>query len=265
MFGQYKTEKSVENGQVVSHSVRQPDDEVIIAKGKHPAIVPLELFEAAQEKINNNPRRKQDAPLANPLAGLIFCHHCGKAMSQHPYQHAETRIECRNRSGCNANSTYLREVVDAVVYALETEHLPDLEAKLKNDEGKSASIQKKQLEKMNKELAELLAKEERQHDLLESGTYSEEVFLKRNKALHAQMDALKSQIFEARQNLPKEVDYGSKIVKLREAVAGLKDRTVSIETKNRLVKAIVRRIEYEFIAREGKGKTRFRLHVYLIL
>lgn len=264
VFGDRRKEKFVENGEIVLHSVKQPKEEVVVAKGKQPAIVPLELFEAAQAKMDNNPRRKVDTDLKNPLAGILVCCKCGKAMAQHPYPHAETRVECRNRSGCNANSAKLRVVVDAVAFALEMEHLPELEVKLHNNDGKAASIQKKMIEKMNKEMDALVAKEDRQHDLLESGTYTEEVFLKRNKALHAQMEELRSKIYEAKQNLPKEIDYKDKIVKLKEAVAGLRDETISPEQKNRLMKAIVRRIEYDFIGRKGR-ETQFRLHIYLLL
>lgn len=263
-FGQTRKEKSVENGQIVVHARKQAKEDVIIAKGKHKAIVPLELFEAAQEKKDNNPRAKWDMPLQNPLAGLIWCKNCGKALAQHPYPHAETRIECRNRHGCNANSAKLREVIEAVVFALEMEHLPELEVKLHNDEGKSATIQKKQIEKMRLELDELHVKEERQHDLLESGTYSEETFLKRNKALHIEIEALKSKIYEAKQNLPKDIDYQGKIIKLKDAIAGMRDDTLSAEQKNRLLKAIVQRIEYEFIGRHRR-QTRFRLHISLLL
>lgn len=263
-FGKYRTEKSVENGEIVERSVRQADGEMIIAKGKHDAIVPLELFEAAQEVMDNNPRKGIDAPLKNPLAGLLWCGNCGKAMAQHPYKHAETRIECRNRGGCNANSAKLREVVEAVAFALEAEHLPELEVRLHNDEGKSATIQKKQIERMKAELVELEAKEDRQHDLLESGTYTEETFLKRNKALHAEMEALKSKIYEAKQNLPKEIDYADKIIKLQDAIDGLRDDEVPVEEKNRLLKAIVQRIDYEFIERKRR-QTKFRLHIYLRL
>lgn len=264
VFGKYRSEKTVENGQVVLHHVRQAEEEIIIAKGKHKGIVPLDLFEAAQEKMDNNPRKHIDTSLKNPLAGLLWCKQCGKAMAQHPYKHADTRIECRNRSGCNANSAKLQEVVDAVAFALEAEHLPELEVKLRNDEGKAATIQKKQIEKMKKDLEELYAKEERQHDLLESGTYSEETFLKRNKALHVQIEGMKSKIYEAKQNLPKEVNYQDKIIRLQDAIDGLRDDTISIEEKNRLLKAIVRRIDYEFIERKRR-KTYFKLHIYLLL
>jgi DNA invertase Pin-like site-specific DNA recombinase len=265
VFGARKSEKVLLNGEVSSRSVAVAEEETIIAKGKHNGIVPLELFDAAQEKMDRNPRNKLNVPLVNPLAGLIFCHKCGKAMAQHPYPHARTRIECRNRGGCNANSTYLDDVVDAVAFALEHEQLPEMEVKLHNDEGKAATIQKKQLEKMNQELEELYAKEERQHDFLESGTYTEDVFLKRNKAVHAQIEELKSKIFEAKKNIPKEINYADKIVKIKEALKGLRDDSLSPEAKNILSKAIVDRIEYEFIERYGKGKVRFRLHVKLLL
>jgi DNA invertase Pin-like site-specific DNA recombinase len=265
VFGARKSEKVLLNGAVSSRSVAVAEEETIIAKGKHNGIVPLELFDAAQEKMDRNPRNKLNVPLVNPLAGLIFCHKCGKAMAQHPYPHARTRIECRNRGGCNANSTYLDDVVDAVAFALEHEQLPEMEVKLHNDEGKAATIQKKQLEKMNQELEELYAKEERQHDFLESGTYTEDVFLKRNKAVHAQIEELKSKIFEAKKNIPKEINYADKIVKIKEALKGLRDDSLSPEAKNILLKAIVGRIEYEFIERYGKGKVRFRLHVKLLL
>lgn len=266
VFGAKKSEKVLKNGEVSKRrSMPAAEEDVIVAKGKHPAIVPLDLFDAAQAKMNNNPRSKIDAPLQNPLAGLAMCFYCGKTLAQHPYAHAETRIECRNRGGCNANSAKLREVVDAVAYALEMEQLPELEAKLHNDEGKAASIHKKQLAKMHQELEELYAKEERQHDFLESGTYTEDVFLKRNKVVHAQIEEMKSKIFEAKQNIPKEINYEEKIIKLKAAIDGLRNDALSPEEKNRLLKAIIERIDYEFLAREGKGKTKFRLHIKLLL
>lgn len=264
VFGAHRTEKTVENGEVITRRSRPTSpEETIIAKGKHPAIVPLELFEAAQEKMDSNPRANWDAPLKNPLAGILICHKCGKTMAYHPYPHARSRIECRNRGGCNANSAALDDVLDAVIYALEMEELPNLEARLNNNEGLSAAIQRKQLEKLNAELDELIVKEDRQYDLLENGTYTEEVFAKRNKLLRAQIEEMKSKIYEAKQNIPKEINYADKIIKLQDAIAALRDDAITPETKNKLLKAIVSRIEYDFIERAGKGKTRFALHVYL--
>ena len=252
------------NGQVVARKSRpaNPED-FIIAKGKHPALVSEELFEAAQAKTRNHPRRKTGLPLQNPFAGLMFCQKCGKAMAYHPYKHARTRIECRNRNGCGSKSAFMDDVIEATAFILETEHLPRLEAELRNDSGKSAAIQQKMLEKLGKDLAELHAKEEKQFDLLESGTYTEEVFQKRNKALHVQMEELKSKIYEVKQQMPKEIDYAGEMVKIKDAVAELRNPDVPAEIKNRLLKAIIKRIDYEFLDHQGKGKVRFRLHVFL--
>ena len=264
-FGTHRTEKTYENGQLIKRRSRPVNEEgeIIMAKGKHPAIVPMELFEAAQQKIANNPRAHIDAQLRNPFAGIIFCHKCGRALFQRSYAHAKQRIECRDSHGCGSKSTYMENIVNAVVYALEQEHLPDIEMRLKNDEGQSATLQKRLIEKLSNDLKELEAKEEKQFDLLESGTYTEEVFTRRNQALHAQMEEIKSQIFQARASMPKEIDYAGTIVKLKNAIAALRNDNISVEEKNKLLRAIIQRIEYEFIARLGHGKVDFRLHITL--
>lgn len=264
VFGAYRTVKEVANGEIITRKSRPNDpEETIIAKGKQPAIVPLELFEAAQAKIDNNPRKHISKELKNPLAGLIWCQKCGRAMVQHPYKHARTRIECRNRNGCGSKSSFLDDVVESVAFALEMEHLPDLQTKLANNEGSAAKLQKKQLEKMNHDLEDLFIRQTRLHDFLEDGTYTKEVFNQRMTLLNGQIEELKQQIFDTRQSMPQEIDYSDKVIKLKKAIEGLRDDNVSIETKNKLLKAIVKRIDYEFIAHEGKGKVRYRLHVFL--
>lgn len=262
-FGSHKTERTVEGGQLVKRrNIPVDKDEIIIAKGRHKAIVTQDIFDAAQEKMNNNPSAKWDAPLKNPLAGVFFCAKCGKAITQHPYKHAKDRFECRNRSVCGSKSAPMDEVLEAVIYALEHEQLPDLEVKLRNDDGNAYVIQQKALQKLQKELEELQTQEYKQYELLEKGIYSEDKFLERNKAIHAEMDDLKSRIFEAKKVLPKQVDYGAKIVTLKKAISGLRD-DIPIEAKNKLIKAIVERIDYEYLSYEGKGKTKYKLHIQL--
>ena len=265
-WGSHKTERVYENGEVrKKRNIPSDPEETIIAPGKHQAIVTQEIFDAAQERMNNNPRAPWDAPLKNPLAGLIFCSKCGRSMIQHPYKHARTRIECRNRNGCGSKSTYLDELVEAVVVALEKEHLPDLKTRLLNNDGQAFAIQQKQLQKMRAELEELKKQEEKQFEFLEKGLYSEDKFLERNKALHAEMEVLKTRIFEAGKSLPKEIDYGKKILTLQEAIAGMRDDSLSILAKNKLLKTIIRRIDYEYIKWEGKGKVQYKLHIDLLV
>ena len=267
-FGTHKTEKVYENGQLTKkRSMPADPDEVIIAKGRQIPLVTQDIFDRAQEKMNNNPRTKWDAPLKNPLAGLIFCARCNRNMLQHPYKHARTRLCCKVVKGyqCGTKSAPLDEVVAAVIDALENEQLPELETRLKNNAGNSFAIQQKQLKKLKEELDELKQQETQQYILLEKRIYSEEVFLQRNNALHAEMDALKSKIFEVNKVMPKEVDYAEKIVKLKDAIAGLRDEHISIEAKNKLLKAIVKRIDYKYLSYEGKGKVRYQLDIHLLI
>lgn len=265
-FGGKRTEKVFENGQLIKkRGVPVDPDEIIIAVGKHEGIVTKEMYDKAQAKINNNPRVHPDKTLKNPLAGLCFCSVCGRTMSQHPYKHARTRIECRHATCKGSKSAPLDEVVDAVIYVLENEKLPELEVKLKTNAGNSLKIQQIQLKKMNDELLELQEQETRQYIFLEKGIYSEDVFVKRNKELHMEMEVLKTRIFEAKKVLPQEVDYGERIIKLKDAITGLRNEKISVEAKNKLLKAIVERIDYEFLAYEGKGKVRYCLNVNLRL
>lgn len=265
-FGEHRTEKVYSEGKLIKQRNMPSDpEEVVIAKGKHLPLVTQEIFDKAQEMLNNNPRAKWDAPLKNVLAGLMFCSKCGKAIALHPYKRARDRYNCRNRNGCGSKSAPVDEVIEAVIFALEHEELPNLEVKLKNDDGKSYVIQQKQIKKMKEELDEMLIQEQKQYVLLEKEIYSEEVFMRRNKELHAEMEELRSRIFEASKVLPKEVDYEGKIVTLKNAISSLRDDSISVEAKNKLLKTIIKRIDYEYIAWEGKGKVRYKLHIELLV
>jgi site-specific DNA recombinase len=61
---------------------RKPQEDAIAVEGAHEGIVPVALFNRVQRKLPRpsekpyQPRRRSDYP----LAGLIFCEHCGKPM-----------------------------------------------------------------------------------------------------------------------------------------------------------------------------------------
>lgn len=266
IFGGHKTEKIFENGQLVKkRNIPSKPEDIIIAVGKHDAIVPQEIFDAAKEKMDNNPRAKWDAPLKNPLAGLLFCKNCGRAMKQHPYKRARDRFECYNRNYCGSKSVAIDDLIDALVIALEMEQLPALEVMLENGDGNAHVIQQKQLQKMYAELAELQKQDDNQHDLLETGFYTMEKFVQRNEPVRKKIEDLRMRIFETKKNTPKEVDYGKKIIKLKDAISALRNDELSPKMKNVLLKTIIERIDYEYLSYEGKGKVRYTLHIKLLL
>lgn len=266
-FNKVKETILIENGQRITKRLNQPEEEIIIADGKHPAIIDNETFEKAQERMtqNVNPKLKADYELTNPLASILCCKKCGRNMVLHPYAHAENRFNCPERPICYKSVRY-SELMNAVITALETVELPKLEAKLQNNDGNSANIKRNLIANLEKEMIELKAQEEKQYDLLEKGIYSEELFEKRNNALRDKMEALKKQIRETKESIPKEVDYAEKIISLKKAIESLKDDSITPAAKNKFVKAIVKKIDFSTpIPQDRKRNSPFFLDIYLLL
>ena len=242
-FNKVKKTTVMENGLRVQKRLTQPDEIVIIAEGKHPAIVDADIFQKAQEKRNIEPRVKKSRPLRNAFAGLLYCAQCGKAMIRHPYQNSDPRIECRSRPMCCKTAKYA-DVEYAVITALEKTKLPQLRSLRDNREGDAFNLQKRLLERMEKQMEEYRKQEEKQYELLETGVYTQSVFDHRNAALRQKIAECQLQLRSAKANAPKAIDYEERISTLEEAITLLKDPEISVEHKNRFLKRIIDRIEY---------------------
>lgn len=256
----------IEDGERKKKTIQQSDDQSIVVDGKHPALIDEDTFnKASNRRALNAPRIKSGYGLANPFAGIIYCSKCGRAMRLREHVKYEARMLCNNNPACFKSAT-VSEMAKTIIAALEYAELPNLEAKLNNNEGDSAKIQRNLLANLQKQLSELRTQEEKQYDLLEKGIYSEELFDRRNTALQEKIEALKKQIQEAKNNIPKEVDYGEKIMTLKKAIEGLKDDSIQPIEKNKLLKAIVKRIEYSNDSkRYDFGSNSIKLDIYLRL
>jgi hypothetical protein len=243
VFFRRKTSVQVEDGKQVKRRMWQPEEELLVVEGKHPAIVDHEIFMKAQKTRYNEPRVKRETLMKNPLSGIVFCSKCGHNMIRHPYQHAEDRLACRFHKPMCMKSARLTDVIEATILALEESELPELKARLENGDGKAVAIQKRMLERLEKQMEEYRQQEEKQYDLLETGKYTQALFDKRNAALRQKMEDCQKQIFDTKQTMPKEVDYAERITSLETAIAALKDNTESCQKQNKLLKDIVSRIE----------------------
>lgn len=242
-FNKIKDTQVMENGELITKRIRQADEDIIIAEGKHEAIIDPETWRTAQELVARNPRTKFTYALKNPLSGVLVCAKCGKVMLIHPYPHATDRYECRTRPRC-FKSAKVDEVQAAVVAALEEGELPELRRKAQNDDGNARKIQARLLEKLERQMEEYRAQEETQYELLETGKYTHDLFDRRNAALRAKMEECQASIYKARSTMPEHVDFAERVSSLEAAIAALKDPEATPETKNRLLKAVVDRIEY---------------------
>ena len=255
---------TVENGKKRNRRFYMPEEEWIIAEGKHPAIIDKEIFEKAQAIINKHPRIGHDRQLTNQYAGILVCAKCGKTMVLHPYRRAEDRLECRTKPMC-FKSAKACDVTDTLIGALEYAELPDLKAKLNNGDGESLKIQQRHLAKLEEQMEQYHAQEEKQYDLLETGVYTQEKFEERNAALRQKMDDCASQIQKTKMNIPKAIDLSQKVIALEEAISALKDKDMPADPKNKILKSILSRVEFASSDGDSKGETSIRLKVFLNL
>lgn len=242
-FNKIKTTILIENGERVTKKISQPKDEVIVSKGLHQAIVDHEVFVKAQERNSLNPPHKQTSELKNCFAGILRCAKCGRSIIQHPYKHADMRLECRERNPKCGKSVKYKVVESAIIEALEFVELPKLEANLQNGAGDVFKIKQSLIERLEKQLSELKQQEEKQYEFLETGRYTEELFEQRHSALVVKINDINNQIVDTRASMPKKIDYSEKIITLKKAIESLKDDTISASEKNKLLKAVVERID----------------------
>jgi hypothetical protein len=273
VFNKHKETVVIENGEKTVKRLKQSEEDILVAEGKHPAIIDAETWEAAQKLVARHPRVKYTYDLKNPFSGILVCSKCGKVMHLHQYKstQAADRYQCRNEVRC-FKSLKAEEMNNAIFAALELAELPALELKVKNGDGNAAKIQQTLLTKLEKQMAEYRDQEDKQFELLETGVYSQEVFERRNAALRAKMDDCQKQIYLTKSKMPKSVDYAERVAALKDAIEMLKDPEASPAEKNKLLRAIVERIEYTSIpTRQPNGKLHpkgynpFSLKVFLRL
>jgi hypothetical protein len=243
VFNRVKATTMVENGERVTKRLAQAEEDILTAKGLHPAIISTETWEAAQKLVARHPRIKHTHPLKNPLSTLLICSKCGKTMKQHPYKRAEDRYECRTLPRCY-KSVKVSELESAVLVALEESELPALKLKVKNGDGNALKIQQNALAKLQKQLADFHEQEDKQFELLETGQYTQDIFERRHSMLRAKIEECQSQIYKTKQTMPREVDYAERVRALEDAIAMFKDADATPEEKNKMLKAIVERIEF---------------------
>ena len=260
VWNRHKTETSYIDGELVKSRPRHKD--FLLFEGKHPAIISEELYQQAQDRFGKNPRVTSERELRNPLARLLFCKTCGRAMSYRTNKNKdgsyknEPRLLCNNQTYCKTRSTTFERALDAVVQCLQL-HLEDFEVKLKNGDGHSEKLQLERLENIQKELDEVNAQQEKLFDFLERGIYDEETFVARNKVATDRKKELQLAYNKMQATLPSSINYEEIIIKLSQAIKALKGENCSAKVKNDFLTAIVERIEYSCDTESVRGGGRW--------
>lgn len=244
IFNRRKRTLTLESGQVVTKRVVQQNDDVIMVEGKHQPIISRETWEVAKNLGTKNPPVKHSQELTTPLAGILYCGKCGYAMRIRHYKNRNPRVSCKDKPPCYKSVKH-SAVVDAVLFALEQSELPALELRLQNNDGNAIEIQRRQIDRLEKQMEEYRAQEDRQFELLETNpNYSQEVFNRRHAELRQKMDECQSALYHAKSTLPEAVDYSERIGKMKSAIDILKDDKATPAEKNKILKEIVEKIVF---------------------
>lgn len=243
-----KTLTIVEEGEFKKTRPVAKVGEYLIYDGKHEAIVPEELFNAAQAKKGKNTRQKPNTKIRNPFAGLIWCK-CGRAMSLRIYKNrdAAPRLLCDGQTYCKTGSCLYTEMEERVS-AILADCIRDFQVRLKNNEGDSVKLHMRLINNLEAKQKELEAKElaqwEAQADPDPAKRMPPHIFQKLNEKLLKEKEEVRQALCKAYESMPEPVDYEEKIAQFTEALNALHNPDVDAATKNRLLKACIERIEY---------------------
>ncbi len=218
--------------------------EWLIVDGKHPSIVEDNIFNRANEILNEKyhiPYRVTNPP-ANPLAGLIVCGACGNKMIMRKL-HEVPRIMCTHK--CGNKSVRFDYFEKELLKSLEN-YLYHYKFSLENENtNDNTNMYTKQLTLLNKELNMLNNQKLNLFDYFEREIYSENVFLERSKNIESRKNNIEYEIKKITDLIEKENKRITlnDIIVFENVIKAYKDST-DIKLKNELFKNILLKIVY---------------------
>lgn len=223
-------------------------------EGRHKAhaLVDAETFKAANARFVSD-KTKADLDLVNPLAGLLYCPNCEKAMVYNGYNtrpsiaprylHAQSRI-------CKVKSVKASDVIDALVHALKL-YIEDFEMQVDNTPTVDEAAIAAQIDTLNKELRKserILAK---LFNSWEAETISDNEFVQRKAVHNERITSIKQQIEALEDAIPEQEELEERIIQFSDVIDSLLDDTLSAESKNMALKSIIERI---YFSRENNSE-----------
>lgn len=234
--------------------------EWIIADGKHKPIIDEEVWNLSQRILSEKyhiPYQLKKPPV-NPLAGILKCGVCGKAMVMRELRGLK-RIMCIHKCGNKSvRFEHFEEIMLNELKGLVNNYKFQLNLKNKDED---LTLYSSQLKELEKELVTLKEQKNKLFDFLERGIYTEEIFIERSKNLNQRIALVEDNIKNIKDELNNSnsrynEEYIYKIDNLIEVYKLLDE----VKTKNMLLKEIIDKIEY-FKSKEQKNDD-FKIIIY---
>ncbi len=244
-----EVKKEFVDGQLKKTNRRSNPETTQIFEGKHEGFISEELFNKAQALFDQTAHNKICTTITNPLAGILHCADCGKAIrfncttttaAQSRYIHLTT-VDCKKKSLPS------EQIIAAVINTLELS-IQDFEFKMNSqDEQREKVNHAAMIERMEAELYKLEKKRSKLFDDYEDDIYTREEFIERKQKYNNDIETLKKQIQETKSDVPEPVDYETKIANVQAAIDWLKDTELNGKEKNDFLKTVIKDITYDVI------------------
>ena len=246
-------------GNAKTVTIYNPKEKWMITDGIHPPIIEEDIFYRAQEIFDGRYHPPSyTGRVENPLAGLIYCKNCGALMQRQVMQRSpEPYLICQKKS-C---------IVSSQLPLIEKAVIKELLAQLQILQAE----QNKPKQQPNGEYAETLASidneikaTEKQMDsiceLLERGTYTPEMFLRRESMLNEKMAQLKNTRKEfAEKVMPRPLDAVAMSQKIAKALKLYP--SLDAQSKNLLLKSIIEKAVY--YKEKGWKPAQFKIEILI--
>lgn len=241
------TTRKVQDGEII---ISRPNaEEYLVYEGKHEGIIDQELWDAVQARRGTIPPNKKSHNFENPLAGLLFCRTCNRAMTRRTYkgkdgkERSAPRVACTDQRRCRTASARLDEVLEEVVKALRAA-IADFEVRIDQGKDDSMSIHRQMVERLEARLAELRELEISQWDEKIKGKIPPHVFERLNGQTLQEIEETQQALCTAQDAVPSPVDLQERVTTFRAALDALMDPDAPAREKNKLLKECIERIDY---------------------
>lgn len=226
--------------------VRLKRKDYLLTEGRHEAIIDEETFyKAFGKRKQGKPRTKESFETKNPLAGVMFCSKCGRAIVLRPpgAKGELPRYMCGKQHICGNGSTIADEVIVQVSDALK-KAIADFRTELDETDTAATKRQTMTISIMEQRLKTL---EQKEISLWEK--YSEEampkaIFEKLNAKVLADKEDVIRSLNEAKLNVLNADIYVERISNFHAALTALNDNDVSATETNKLIRTCIKRITY---------------------
>lgn len=240
-----------ENGKIIRRHRHNPQP--LIVNGKHPSIISQDVWDEAQIlTTRSTPSTHTKKELKNPLASILVCKKCGKAIKYHYKGYTTPRYYHKDSTVCKTSGVTVNEILELITQTLN-KHIEDFSFKVNNsDKMEEASKHASEVESLEREIKTAQSKRNKLFDDYDDGVYTKEEFAERKIVWAERISKISKRLEVLRNTKPVEVDYEEKVIKFSRAVESLKNPEISPQAKNDLLREVIDRIEFDAT---GKGKT----------